>query len=229
MGHLFRHLVPLVALAAGWSGCDLSGVYKTVPWDYDTNPAHPKDLHSIPPTVWPSEGQVATGAIGDEVLEQPIAFSHHRHTTVLGMDCQYCHTEARRSVHAGVPPVETCMGCHKQVKVDSPEIQKLAAAWEAGDTVAWQKVHDLPDYVMFNHGRHVGAGVDCTECHGMIPLQGKPYGDDPNDIEVMKREAPMQMGWCLDCHKTHPSVDANYGENADLRRMELKDCWTCHK
>jgi len=229
MGHLFRHLVPLVAVTvAAGAGCEF---YKTVPWDYATNEAFPKDLHSLPPTVWPSEGQVATGAIESDVLEQPIAFSHYRHTTVLGMDCQYCHTEARRSIHAGVPPVETCMGCHKHVKTESPQIQILASHWEQGEPVPWQKVHDLPDYVQFNHGRHVGAGVDCTECHGMIPLQGKPADGaaDINDIEVMKREAPLQMGWCLDCHKTHPSIDANYGENADLRRMELKDCWTCHK
>ena len=228
MAQLFRSLVPLVALtAAGWSGCDF---FKTVPWNPEADALHPKETHSLTPLYGPNTGHVASGAIEGEALPQPIAFTHHRHTTVLGMDCQYCHTEARRSIHAGVPPVELCMGCHELVMTDSPEIQKVAAAWDAGETIPWAKVHDLPDYVMFNHGRHVQGGVDCTECHGMIPLEGNwARGEDPASVPVMKRETPLQMGWCLDCHKTHPSIEANYGDQADLRRMELKDCWTCHK
>lgn len=227
MRHCSRKVVyPLVALiGAGLAGCDFS----VIPDGTDTS-VHPKDDHPILPQYGPNTGYRATGPTPADPLDQPIAFSHYRHATLLGMDCQYCHTEARRSIHAGVPPVELCMGCHKHVFTDRPEIQKLAAVWDSGEPIVWHKVHDLPDYVIFNHARHVGAGLDCTECHGQIPLQGQwPDPNDPSQAVVMKREPSLQMGWCLDCHATHPSIDENYGDNADLRRSELKDCWTCHK
>jgi hypothetical protein len=148
------------------------------------------------------------------------------------------------------------MNCHTYVMTDRPEIQKLKAYWDAGKPVPWQKVHDLPDFVQFNHARHVRGGVDCTECHGQVSLQGQTTTwtevvkeADANGHETEKvvsktgvrypmvRETTMQMGWCLDCHASHPAVDKNYcGEGAEpgcdlanRRRAELKDCWTCHK
>lgn len=175
------------------------------------------------------DGQVASGGVSDEALAQPIQFPHYTHAVERKIDCQYCHSSARRSIHSGVPPTETCMGCHKMVNTDSPEIQKLAAFFASGEPIPWQKVHDLPDYVTFSHKRHIQGGLDCTECHGAdISLQGK---DAVAGGDVMKRDADMkmQMGWCLDCHENHDSVDKNYGEQAETRRAELKDCWTCHK
>ncbi len=226
MRHHFRKVVlPLAAMVAASTGaCDFS----VIPDGTDSS-VHPLDTHSLLPEYGPNTGQLASGPAGSEALEQPIAFTHHRHVVLLGMDCQYCHTEARRSIHGGVPPVETCMGCHKHVLTEKPEIQKIAGYWERQEPIPWQKVHDLPDYVVFNHARHVGAGVDCTECHGGIALQGQWPDNDPAQAAVMKREPSMQMGWCLNCHGTHPSIDTNYGDDADLRRAELKDCWTCHK
>lgn len=216
---------PAALLTVLAAGCD----YSVVPDGTDTS-VHPKDFHEFPlPPVTGEGTQVATGAVGDEALEQPIQFTHYRHVTMLQMDCQYCHTEARRSIHAGAPPVELCMGCHKHVFTDKPEIQKLASYWESQEPVPWSKVHDLPDYVHFSHKRHVRAGVDCTECHGQIGSQGEWPAGDAQQADVMIREAPLQMGWCLDCHRSHPSIDTNYGDQADLRRAELKDCWTCHK
>ncbi|HHO49750.1 MAG TPA: hypothetical protein ENK18_02495, partial [Deltaproteobacteria bacterium] len=110
---------------------------------------------------------------------------------------------------------------------------------EGAEPIPWKKVHDLPDYVHFSHKRHVRGGVDCTECHGQIKLQGEyeivPIANDPKARtyrkveDVMIREATLQMGWCLGCHQHHPSINENYGDKADLRRAELKDCWTCHK
>lgn len=209
--------VALVAVLG--ASCD------TVPDGND--PAFPKDYHSPFPLT---EGQVATGEISDTALDQPIPFTHHRHVTVLGIDCQYCHSDARRSIHGGVPPLEVCMGCHTYVFKDKPAIKTLTGYWDRKEPVPWQKVHDLPDYVQFEHKRHVRAGVDCTECHGQVGLQGDWATDtDYTAVPVMKREASLQMGWCLDCHASHPSIDQNYGDQADLRRAELKDCWTCHK
>jgi len=138
------------------------------------------------------------------------------------------------------------MGCHKHVKTELPEIQKLADYWAEGegDPIPWKKVHDLPDHVHFSHKRHVQAGVNCTECHGQVKLQGQKQRvvvtrEGANGVvsvdeemmvtDVMVRETTLQMGWCVNCHRGHPSIDENYGDKADLRRAELKDCWTCHK
>jgi hypothetical protein len=218
---LWKVTVTLTALFVG--GCDMT----IIPDGSDTS-VHPKDYHPIFPDV--GEGwQIASGVVQDEALAQPIQFTHYRHVTVLEMDCQYCHSEARRSIHSGVPPVEVCMGCHQHVKTDSEEIKKIAAAWEAKEPIAWAKVHDLPDYVQFTHKRHIKAGLDCTECHGQIGLQGQWPNGNADEASVLKRETSLQMGWCLECHATHPSIDDNYGDLADLRRAELKDCWTCHK
>jgi hypothetical protein len=137
----------------------------------------------------------------------------------MAMDCQYCHFNARKSIHAGVPPTQVCMGCHKMVdSTDRPVLEQLQESWDANAPIEWVKVHDLPDFVHFDHSSHVGAGLACQECHGPMQTRG-----------VAVQEPSLEMGWCLNCHKTHPSVDENYGVNAQLRRAELKDCWTCHK
>jgi Cytochrome c7 and related cytochrome c len=169
---------------------------------------------------FPLEDRVAYGNVSDEVLPQPIAYSHKLHAGELQIDCQYCHYNARRSIHAGVPPTETCMNCHKMVDpTGRPELEKLKEFWESGEPIPWNKVHDLPDWVYFSHKRHVSGGVTCQECHG----------DVAKDFTVGRRVSQLTMGWCLDCHSKHPKVDENYGADAELRRAELKDCWTCHK
>lgn len=136
---------------------------------------------------------------------QPIAFSHRIHAGDFEIPCLYCHTQARRSASAGVPPVSKCVGCHSQVATDRPQIRKLMAYWENQEPIPWIKVHDLPDFVHFPHKRHVAAGLECQVCHGPVET-----------MEVLSREAPVKMGLCLNCHKQHAV------ENG-------LDCWTCHK
>jgi hypothetical protein len=167
------------------------------------------------------EGQVAYGAVERAgVLEQPIAYSHKLHAGKLEIACEYCHTGARRSIHAGVPETGTCMNCHKVIPSDDrPELEKLKEYYASGEPIPWQKVHDLPDFVHFSHKRHVRGGVRCQECHGEVQ----------DEMTVAYRVNTLQMGWCLDCHSDHPTVDENYGASAELRRAELKDCLTCHK
>jgi hypothetical protein len=167
------------------------------------------------------EGQVAYGVVDPEhVLEQPIAYSHKLHAGELGINCEYCHSGARRTIHAGVPETGTCMNCHENIKSEGrPELEKLIDYWESGEPIPWQKVHDLPDFVYFSHKRHVRGGVACQECHGEVQ----------DEMTVARRVNTLQMGWCLDCHRDHPKVDENYGASAQLRRAELKDCLTCHK
>ncbi len=164
--------------------------------------------------------QVAYGPVDDNVLEQPIAYSHMLHAGTLEIDCQYCHVNARRSIHAGVPATQICMNCHSVVGSEGrPELEKLKEYYANGEEIPWQKVHDVPDFVHFSHKRHVQGGVECEECHG----------DVRNEMTVAYRVSELTMGWCLDCHENHPKVDENYGAEAELRRAELKDCWTCHK
>ncbi|MBW1880321.1 MAG: cytochrome c3 family protein [Deltaproteobacteria bacterium] len=215
-----RHLLWPLALAL--CACDV------VPDQSDTA-VHPKDPHSLFPEVAREGAQIATGVIDDDPLDQPIPFTHYRHATVLQIDCEYCHTEARRSIHAGIPPVEACMGCHQWVFTDSVQIQKIQAYWNDRQPIPWNKVHDLPDYVYFSHKRHVRAGVECEECHGDVEAMGQWPDGNADLAKVLQRDASLQMAWCLDCHATHVSLEENYSDLADLRRTELKDCWTCHK
>ena len=173
----------------------------------------------FPPELFDKELVVAVGEPLAEPIEQPIAFPHDRHVKVLGMDCQYCHSSARKEIHAGVPPTQVCMGCHKLVSTEGrPELDKLKKYAEDGTPIPWVRVHDLPDFVYFSHKRHVTAGVVCNECHGAV-----------EEMTVDQRVATLKMGWCLDCHAQHESIDTNYRDKAELRRAELKDCWTCHK
>lgn len=123
-------------------------------------------------------------------VEQPIGFQHSLHAGELGLDCRFCHTTVEVAASAGIPPVETCMGCHSQIRVDTPALSLLQESWDSGVPVQWNRVHNLPDYVYFDHSAHVNNGVGCSSCHGQV---------DQMD-GIWKTEA-MTMGWCLECHK----------------------------
>ncbi len=137
--------------------------------------------------------------------EQPINFSHRIHAGDNEIPCQYCHVQARRSISAGVPSVNKCMGCHNEVVPERPQIELLANYFATKEPIPWIKVHDLPDFVHLTHKRHVAAGIACQTCHGPVET-----------MDVVSREAPLKMGLCLNCHKD------NEVENGT-------DCWTCHK
>ncbi len=133
--------------------------------------------------------------------QQPIAYSHKQHAGELKIACQYCHFNASRGRVAGVPPMSVCIGCHRQVATDKPEIQKLLAiadsgAYEAdgvthtGGVVHWNRVHRLPDHVYFSHEWHAKAAVACQTCHGPV-----------EEMTTMRQYAPLTMEWCLDCHR----------------------------
>lgn len=151
-------------------------------------------------------GYWANGALFTTVApEQPIAFSHKIHAGENEIPCLYCHVQARRSISAGVPSVSKCAGCHNEIATDRPQVQLVLNYLENKEPIPWIKVHDLPDFVHFTHKRHVQADIDCQTCHGPVET-----------MEVVSREAPLQMGLCLDCHKEN---DVEHGT----------DCWTCHK
>src|SRR6188508_1876795 len=94
-----------------------------------------------------------------EFVEQPVQFSHLHHVGGMGLDCRYCHTSVEKSSVAGIPPTKTCMNCHSQIFKDSPTLEPVRASWRDGTALEWVKVHDLPDFVYFNHSAHVNKGV----------------------------------------------------------------------
>ena len=77
-------------------------------------------------------------------LRQPINFSHRIHAGQLGMNCLYCHYGAEKSPIANIPPVSTCMGCHKIAVTDRPEIVKLTGYFERGEQIPWVEVYRCP-------------------------------------------------------------------------------------
>ena len=151
---------------------------------------------------------------------QPIAFSHKVHAGTLQIECLYCHVGAERGAHAWVPPVSTCMNCHTEVQPKDtagklkPEIAKLLEHWERQEPIRWNKVHDLADFVYFNHSRHVASGLYCHECHGPVM-----------SMDHMRRVHGMKMSWCLNCHKQAPDEEA--AEQRDTRAPI--NCTTCHR
>lgn len=121
---------------------------------------------------------------------QPVPFSHALHNGQLGIDCRYCHSNVEKSGHANIPTSQTCMNCHNQVKTDSPLLAPIRESYASGNPVEWVRVHEVPDYVYFNHSAHVNRGVSCVECHGQI-----------NEMEVVTHAKPLSMSFCLDCHR----------------------------
>jgi len=166
---------------------------------------------------------------------QPIPYSHQLHAGELGIDCRYCHNGVETQAVAGIPSVETCMNCHSQVKKDSPDIVKLREHFVSGEPVEWVKVHQLPDYVYFDHSAHVNKGVSCLDCHGRV-----------DQMPVVHQVESLSMSWCLECHRAPEahirpkekvtdlawtSNDAQLGrqlvEAYHIRPRE--DCNTCHR
>jgi len=122
--------------------------------------------------------------------DQPIPFSHMHHVQGLGLQCQYCHTTVEVSSYAGIPPTKTCMNCHAQIWTNAALLQPVRDSWASGQSIPWIKVHDLPDFVYFNHSVHVNKGIGCASCHGRV-----------DEMPLMYMENTLQMEWCLNCHR----------------------------
>ena len=188
---------------------------------------------------------------------QPIHYSHRIHAGSNGINCNYCHSAARVGKHSNIPSLNVCMNCHKNIAEVSDttatadysksfydgEIQKLykAVGWDqstqsyTGKTqpVKWVRIHNLPDFVYFNHSQHVTvAGIECQTCHG--PVQ---------TYEIMKQFSPLTMGWCIDCHrktdvkmegneyytKIHEQLSKKYGvDKLTAAQMGGLECGKCH-
>ena len=136
-------------------------------------------------TAQEEEAAEVAPAAAEDPTSQPIAFSHQHHVGELEFDCQLCHAYARRGPVAGIPSVARCVGCHRVVQVERPEIKKILQYWEDAEPIPWVRVHSLPDHVRFTHKRHVRAGVSCQSCHG-----------DVAQMDAAQQVEPLTMGWC---------------------------------
>lgn len=188
---------------------------------------------------------------------QPIHYSHRIHAGENGIDCKYCHSSARESKHSGIPSLNVCMNCHKNIAEVAEttateeyskafydaEIQKLYAAvgWDQAEQkytgktqpVKWVRIHNLPDLVYFNHAQHVTvAGIECQTCHGPV-----------EEMEIMYQHSPLTMGWCINCHretdvklkdndyykKIHEELSKKYGvDKLTAAQMGGLECGKCH-
>ncbi len=122
--------------------------------------------------------------------DQPIPFSHKHHVQGLGLQCQYCHVTVEKSSYAGIPPTKTCMNCHAQIWTNAQLLEPVRNSWATGKSIAWTRVHDLPDFAYFNHSIHVNKGIGCATCHGRV-----------DEMPLMYKQNTLQMEWCLDCHR----------------------------
>jgi len=122
--------------------------------------------------------------------DQPVPFSHKHHVQGLGIQCQYCHVTVEKSSYAGIPPTKTCINCHAQIWTNAQLLEPVRMSWASGESIPWIKVHDLPDFVFFNHSIHVNKGIGCSTCHGRV-----------DQMPLMYAQNTLQMEWCLDCHR----------------------------
>ncbi|CAD6561300.1 cytochrome c3 family protein [Paraburkholderia sabiae] len=192
-------------------------------------------IAAITAARWYAEPDAKT----EEPVEQPIPFSHKHHVGDDGIDCRYCHTSVEKSAFAGMPSTQICLTCHSQLFTDSPVLAPLHASMDSNTPIHWNRVHDLPDFVYFDHSIHVNKGVACIECHGRI-----------DEMPLTARVASLDMQWCLQCHRNAPRHIrplADVFKMSDIRPLSqqeigqlnrlfhlqdtrrLTDCSTCHR
>ncbi len=146
--------------------------------------------------------------------KQPIPFSHALHAGTYQIECLYCHTGTDRSPMAGVPSVESCMGCHSQFGADLEGVQILQQYWQEKKPIPWLQIHRLPEHVQFPHHRHVNAGLECQTCHGPVQEMHKLYlTPDTKWWPWLTPARKLEMGWCISCHRENEVT---------------QDCFACH-
>lgn len=180
-------------------------------------------------------------AVAERSEIQPVPFSHEHHVGGLGIGCSYCHTTVERSASAGIPETKICMSCHSQLWTDAPMLEPVRASLRDDTPIRWRRVHDLADYVYFNHSVHVANGIGCESCHGRV-----------DRMPLMRREQPLTMSWCLDCHRAperrlrpesaifdmgwrppdgvdRDDFGSRLAEHYGIDRRVLTNCSTCHR
>ena len=139
-----------------------------------------------------------------ESVDQPIRFDHIHHKEVAKLNCFFCHRFVREYRAAGIPNIEICRVCHSSDAVSKrPEALKVVEYVKAGRTIPWNRMYELPKFVVFPHWIHIESNIDCSTCHGVTGVSDIP-------VRMVDR---MYMEWCVDCHK---------------KRGASTDCYTCH-
>jgi hypothetical protein len=160
---------------------------------------------------------VRTPYATDQFLEvdQPVEFDHRHHVRDDGIDCLYCHQSAEVSPSGGIPSTDVCMGCHAQIWNQSPLLEPVRRSYFTGLPIPWNRVHDLPDHVYFNHAIHVQRGIGCVVCHGRVDLMARVH-----------KVAPLTMGWCLDCHRNPQEYLRAWSRTRDYQeRTDYSSMW----
>jgi hypothetical protein len=171
------------------------------------------------------------------VKEQPVPFSHKHHAGDDGIDCRYCHTSVESSSFAGLPATEICMSCHSQIWSNAAILEPVRTSWRTGESLSWTRVHDLPDFVYFNHSIHINKGMGCSTCHGRV-----------DQMPLMFKANTLYMNWCVECHRDpaknvrpkdqvfnmayqKPANQEELGRKLvqEYHIQSLTDCNTCHR
>lgn len=173
-------------------------------------------------------------------VTQEVPFSH-KHHAAMGIDCRYCHSQVETSAIAGIPPTRTCMNCHSEIFKEEPMLAPVRHSLSNNVPLQWNRVHDLPDFVYFNHSIHVNKGIGCTTCHGQV-----------DDMPLMMKQNTLNMAWCTECHRAPekyirprdqvfnldyvlPPDQLTLGEklvsdyNVDRKNDHLAQCYKCHR
>jgi hypothetical protein len=150
--------------------------------------------------------------------KQPVPYSHALHAGELGIDCRYCHDTVEQTASASIPPTQTCMNCHAKIRSTSEKLIAVRESYALGMPIEWVRVHDLPDFVYFNHSAHVNRGVGCASCHGRV-----------DKMEVVQQDQPLSMGWCLNCHTAPEQHLRPADEITNLAYVPLEDQETLGK
>ena len=175
----------------------------------------------------------------DYAPDQPVKFSHKVHAGENGIDCKYCHTTVEQGKSAGIPATNLCMNCHIIIREGTHsgkfEIAKVVNAVEKGEPIEWIRIHNLPEHVFFSHAVHVGSGkLDCAQCHGAV-----------EEMDIMKQQNDLSMGWCVNCHretkvqfagnayydqyqKLHEDLKAGVIDSITAEKIGANDCMRCH-
>ena len=195
------------------------------------------------------DGLMGVGVTTNYAPAQPIEFSHKVHAGMNGIDCNYCHSSARKSKHSGIPSANVCMNCHTYISegtnTGTAEIQKIydAVGFDPASRtyiegyeqkpIEWIRIHNLPDHAYFNHSQHVVAGgLECQDCHGPV-----------EEMDVLYQYSELTMGWCVECHREtevqmegnnyythlHEQLKEKYrGEKITVDKMGGLECAKCH-
>lgn len=148
-----------------------------------------------------------------------------RHAGIPSSDvCMKCHTFVTSSFDVLQDEIKQAEQAKRKLKQPvSAELRKLYDSLGLDEnlkptpgikpkSIPWERVHNLPDYVYFDHRAHVSAGVTCQHCHGPV-----------ESMQRVRQFESLSMGWCVNCHRDATKNGIN-GKTVNAST----DCAVCH-